>query len=44
MADYIIDLGREGGHEGGELLCQGTPETIVNCNESYTAEFLKNEL
>lgn len=43
-ADYIIDMGKEGGKEGGEILCYGTPEEILKNKESYTAEFLKREL
>ena len=44
MADYIIDLGREGGKEGGNLVFSGTPEALVKCKESYTGIFLKPEL
>jgi excinuclease ABC subunit A len=44
MADHIIDLGPEGGAGGGTILCTGTPEEVVNCKESHTARFLKNEL
>jgi len=40
-ADYIIDLGPEGGEEGGEVIGQGTPEAIVNIPNSYTGQFLK---
>ncbi|MCL2511994.1 MAG: hypothetical protein FWF09_08085, partial [Bacteroidales bacterium] len=36
-ADWIIDLGPEGGNEGGQLLFAGTPEDLVHCGESYTA-------
>lgn len=43
-ADYIIDLGLEGGHRGGEILCTGTPEEVMNNTKSYTAEFLRKEL
>ena len=43
-ADYIIDLGKEGGLRGGELICQGTPEEIIRCGNSYTGQFLKKEL
>lgn len=43
-ADYIIDLGKEGGEEGGNLLFQGTPEKLVECAESYTAFYLKEKL
>lgn len=44
VADHIIDLGKEGGQGGGEILCEGTPEEIVTCKESYTAKYLKEEL
>ena len=44
MADHIIDLGKEGGNRGGEILSTGTPEEIARCGESYTARFLKEEL
>ena len=40
-ADYIIDLGPEGGDNGGTVLCCGTPEQIIKCEQSYTAKFLK---
>ena len=43
-ADYIIDLGPEGGDEGGTIVFTGTPEQIVKCDESYTGKFLKKEL
>jgi excinuclease ABC subunit A len=43
-ADYIIDLGPEGGDEGGEVICEGTPEDICNINKSYTGKFIKKEL
>ncbi len=43
-ADYIIDIGKEGGKEGGYIMCQGTPEEIVECETSYTAQYLKQEL
>ena len=38
--DYIIDLGPEGGDEGGEVLCTGTPEEVAKCKKSYTGEWL----
>ena len=41
VADYIIDLGPEGGEAGGTLVAAGTPEEIVKCKESYTGEYLK---
>jgi len=44
MADYIIDLGLEGGKDGGNLIFAGTPEQIIRCKESYTGIFLKPEL
>jgi excinuclease ABC subunit A len=44
VADYIIDVGLEGGARGGQILCTGTPEEIVKNKESYTAKFLKKEL
>ncbi len=44
MADYIIDLGKEGGKEGGEIIFSGTPEKLVKCRESYTGIYLEPEL
>ena len=41
VADYIIDLGPEGGDRGGNIVCVGTPEQVIKCNESYTGKFLK---
>lgn len=43
-ADYIIDLGPEGGAGGGELICCGTPEEVMKNKKSYTAEYLKRNL
>ncbi|WP_414602644.1 excinuclease ABC subunit UvrA [Peptoniphilus sp.] len=43
-ADYIIDLGLEGGEGGGEVIFTGTPEEIIKCKNSYTGKFLKNKL
>jgi len=43
-ADYIIDLGPEGGRGGGSILCTGTPEEVAMATGSYTATFLKQEL
>jgi excinuclease ABC subunit A len=43
-ADYIIDLGPEGGHKGGELLAYGTPEEVTKSPRSYTGSFLKRLL
>ena len=39
-ADHVIDLGREGGKEGGNIVCTGTPEQIAQCKESYTGKYL----
>jgi excinuclease ABC subunit A len=44
QADYIIDLGPEGGDKGGELVCAGTPEQVVRCERSYTGRYLKDYL
>jgi excinuclease ABC subunit A len=44
VADWIIDLGPEGGDAGGELIAEGTPEEIAAIAGSYTGEFLKNHL
>ena len=44
VADYIIDIGKEGGKKGGYVVCNGNPEKIVKCKDSYTAKFLKDEL
>jgi excinuclease ABC subunit A len=44
MADYIVDMGREGGKEGGELIFTGTPEALASFPGSYTGFFLKSEL
>ena len=41
-ADHVIDLGPEGGKEGGQIVCTGTPEQIAQCPESYTGKYLKN--
>ncbi len=43
-ADWLIDLGPEGGEKGGDLLFQGTPEDLIKNNTSYTAHFLKEKL
>lgn len=44
MADYIVDLGPEGGIAGGEIVAQGTPEEIVKLGKGHTATYLKAEL
>ncbi|MDR2950079.1 MAG: excinuclease ABC subunit UvrA [Prevotella sp.] len=43
-ADHIIDIGPEGGKEGGYVVCEGTPEQIAKCEKSYTGRFLKEKL
>jgi excinuclease ABC subunit A len=44
VADHIIDLGKEGGRMGGSILAEGTPEEVAMVGESYTGNFLKEEL
>ena len=44
VADYIIDMGPEGGDEGGLVICEGTPEQVILHKTSYTAQYLKLEL
>ncbi|MFT5595247.1 MAG: excinuclease ABC subunit A [Flammeovirgaceae bacterium] len=44
VADYILDLGPEGGDGGGEIIAKGTPEQVVKKGDGYTAEYLKLEL
>ena len=44
MADYIIDMGPEGGRGGGKVVATGTPEEVVKAGKGYTAQFLKAEL
>jgi excinuclease ABC subunit A len=43
-ADYIVDIGPEGGDQGGRIVAQGTPETVAECEESYTAKYLRKSL
>jgi excinuclease ABC subunit A len=43
-ADYIIDLGPEGGENGGKVVAQGTPEEVCKVKESFTAQFLAQKL
>lgn len=43
-ADYVIDLGPEGGKNGGNLVCAGTPEEVAACPSSYTGHYLKEKL
>jgi len=44
VSDYIIDLGPEGGHRGGTVIAEGTPEQIVNVSKSYTGQYLRQIL
>jgi excinuclease ABC subunit A len=44
VADWVIDLGPEGGDRGGEIVAEGTPEAIVHAPASYTGQFLKDHL
>ena len=44
VADWIIDLGPEGGDRGGELIAEGTPEQVMKIKASYTGQFLKDHL
>jgi excinuclease ABC subunit A len=44
MADYLIDIGPEGGKNGGKVIAKGTPEEVAKSKKSYTASFLKKEL
>jgi len=44
VADFIIDLGPEGGEQGGQIIFSGTPEEIVKCEASHTGKFLRKEL
>ena len=43
-SDWIIDLGPEGGDDGGEIVFKGTPEQIIHCEKSYTGQYLKKYL
>jgi excinuclease ABC subunit A len=43
-ADHIIDLGPEGGDQGGEIVAEGTPEQVAQIANSYTGQFLKKIL
>ena len=43
-ADWILDLGPEGGDEGGTVVVEGTPEKVVKCEKSYTGKYLKKLL
>lgn len=44
VADYIIDMGPDGGAKGGQVVCYGTPEEVAQCKESFTGKYLKEEL
>ena len=44
LADHIIDLGPEGGNNGGKIICEGCPESIINNKESFTVKYLRSEL
>ena len=43
-ADWVIDLGREAGEKGGNLVFEGTPEGLMECEESYTGQFLAQHI
>jgi excinuclease ABC subunit A len=43
-ADHVIDLGPEGGKEGGRIVCTGTPEEVAQCKESYTGKYLAHQI
>ena len=43
-ADYVIDLGPDGGDKGGNLVIAGTPEEVARCKESLTGQYLKDKL
>lgn len=43
-ADYVIDLGPEGGNKGGNIVCMGTPEDVAACDDSLTGRYLKEKL
>ena len=44
QADYIVDLGPEGGSGGGRIVAEGTPEEVIKNDESITGQFLAGEL
>ena len=43
-ADYVIDLGPDGGDKGGDLVCAGTPEEVAECKNSFTGKYLRDKL
>ncbi len=44
VSDWIVDLGPEGGEEGGRIVSEGTPDEIIKVSESYTGRYLKSAL
>lgn len=44
VADYIVDLGPEGGNQGGQIIATGTPEELAECANSFTGQYIKKEL
>jgi len=44
QVDYLIDIGPEGGQQGGEIVATGTPEELIKAPKSHTARYLKKEL
>jgi len=44
MADFIVDMGKEGGRKGGEIIFAGPPEKLAILQGSYTGEYLREEL
>ncbi|MEG0500130.1 MAG: ABC transporter ATP-binding protein, partial [Rikenellaceae bacterium] len=44
LADWVIDLGPEGGDKGGYKVCEGTPSDLMECKNSYTGKFLRKNL
>lgn len=43
-ADWVIDIGPEGGNKGGKVVFTGLPEGLAHCKDSYTGQFLKTHL
>ena len=43
-ADWVIDIGPEGGDLGGEIVFEGTPESLVKCKKSYTGKYLQSKI